>query len=139
MKLKAEELRIGNFVVEEVLGNVPVVGIEENSIWVGVKNMDITRMVTDQKYHISLIEIKPILLTRDLLVDCGFSPRRKDGCFLKIPNTNLTFYYNEGVISIEDNDWLEEKLQNINHLHQLQNLYFALTGEELTYTPTPLK
>lgn len=24
---------------------------------------------------------------------------------------------------------------NMHHVHQLQNLYFALTGEELTYTP----
>ena len=31
-----------------------------------------------------------------------------------------------------EGDW---KLLDIKSLHQLQNLYFALTGEELNYTP----
>jgi len=72
--------------------------------------------------------IEPIPLTEEILVNwCGFDRKigygfvnnRIHGNFFKsIDETYFTYtYYNVRI--------------KINHLHQLQNLYFALTGEEL--------
>jgi hypothetical protein len=30
--------------------------------------------------------------------------------------------------------WKGTQIKNINYVHQLQNLYFSLTGEELIFT-----
>lgn len=63
--------------------------------------------------------IKPIQLTEKILLKCGFvydGMYRIKGMSIWMCN-DMFLCYKNGVI--------------IQHLHQLQNLYFALTGEEL--------
>ena len=74
-------------------------------------------------------EYKPIPLTEEILLKCGF---KKDTKGVLVLNKNIyslilwggevSVYLkiDESVLSIE-----------INYLHQLQNLYFALSGQEL--------
>ena len=74
-------------------------------------------------------EYKPIPLTEEILLKCRF---KKDTKGVLVLNKNIyslilwggevSVYLkiDESVLSIE-----------INYLHQLQNLYFALTGQEL--------
>lgn len=72
--------------------------------------------------------VHPVLLTEDVLLKCGF----KQG---KMQHGDLCFYWNGQVVAygIFYDDLNEVLIDNssIKYLHQLQNLYFALTGEEL--------
>lgn len=68
------------------------------------------------------IEFVPIKLTEEILLKCGFDIK-------SVPyhciNGNVVLYHSKG-------DFLYKYTGiEIKHLHQLQNLYFALTGEEL--------
>jgi hypothetical protein len=73
-------------------------------------------------------ECQSIPLTEEWLVKFGFESNNSTSNFLT--------YYNERYdyrIEIYQNGdvWFDE-LRKIQHVHQLQNLYFVLTGEELT-------
>lgn len=75
-------------------------------------------------------QIQPIPLTPEILEKCGFE------------FDTITFSKSYLLLAEGDNGfdvWVgglsKVKLNPINYLHQLQNLYFALTGEELTFKP----
>lgn len=111
--MKANELRIGNLVTD----SIGILEIGENA-------------------KIEFCDIyNPITLTEDILLKCGFD---------KIDNE---FYYtlisNEFYIKIEDSKnvfWVyfdeqpNHPITCVFNLHQLQNLYFALTENELNVT-----
>ena len=74
---------------------------------------------------------KPIPLTTEILERCGFDRN----CILKISQRlNIEWSYGKEVWLTKEGEVIYE-FENTQHLHQLQNLYFALTGEELNYTP----
>jgi hypothetical protein len=99
--MKVNDLRIGNW----VRSYNPI--IEEESEWQIYKtDMVIICEAEDISYY------KPILLTEEWLLKFGF---------VKDKLTNYDWYKGDFEICIHD----------IKHVHQLQNLYHALTGEEL--------
>lgn len=75
---------------------------------------------------------EPIPLTEEILLKCGFE-KYSEGNFvlgnfiLSYLTTDENFEFEYKVSGIDS--WL---LKDIKYLHQLQNLYFALTNEELT-------
>lgn len=85
-------------------------------------------------------DLRPIPLTPELLEKCGFEKFPYDAddedveyWILKLPESGQISYYKPGEFFVSDThspDFYGAKV-NITHLHQLQNLYFALTGEEL--------
>lgn len=119
--MEARELRIGNWITiwnnEHQVSSSIIIAIEKNTIG-----------------------YKPIPLTEEWLLKLGFSSKYKS-CHIKwnilgfdldqksdedddgnkIPQEQV-FYFNYQV--------------DIKYVHQLQNLYFALTGEELTIKQT---
>lgn len=114
--MKANELRIGNLV--EI--NAPI----------------INKVIAVDVYHISKIKknkdcCKPIPLTEEWLLKFGFEKTEWDNnnSFRKmIGNNDYTIvFYSNGICEISD-----IITKKIDYVHQLQNLYFALTGEELT-------
>ncbi len=104
--MKANELRIGNWFIEK----------------------DEVKQFDGDFYH--LLGCDPIPLNTNWLLKLGFEY-----------NDNIGLYQKDGFdVDIEDGvychfylneygDWYKD----IEYVHQLQNLYFALTGEELTY------
>jgi len=85
----------------------------------------------------------PIPITPEILEKCGFVKEilEMSGCsvFTKGDSWRIAHKYRDG-----DNEfhlWHTQvspptwSLLSLNYLHQLQNLYFALTGTELNYTP----
>jgi hypothetical protein len=77
------------------------------------------------------INLKPIPLTEDWLIRLGFE-QAMNGWFCKkeylwLRQYKLNNQWFAGVNGIGDID-----CTRIDYVHQLQNLYFALTGEELT-------
>lgn len=114
--MKASDLRIGNLVEQ---GEVR--GIINFRVFVG-----------DEAIHIS--NIKPIPLTEEILLKCGFE-NNYDVLYFYLDNDNYSLCYNPKgfFISTFDDD---EQISSINvpdfkHLHQLQNLYYAITNQEL--------
>lgn len=114
--MKANELRIGNIIADNK-GNEETVHklAHYNEVLHQINDMD-------EGYY------NPIPLTEYWLVRLGFERK---------PADNSDFYFQFGHIKIfgyDANGYFTNQLVRqikINHIHQLQNLYFALTGEEL--------
>jgi hypothetical protein len=120
--MKANELRIGNWVNEyDALG-----GLFYSQVGWGI----IGDLVD------GLIPCEPIPLTLEILEKAGFDRDyvfEKWGIYLKkhdYDTDRLTFRESEGFICFDGIKY-RTLFPHIKYLHQLQNLYFALTGEEL--------
>ena len=95
----------------------------------------------DGKYYNYQIEAKdfandnyknfePIKLTEEWLVKLGFTD--EGDFFMNELQKDLVIYYDEGKVQIgSDFGTVESNLNHIHYVHQLQNLYSALTGTEL--------
>lgn len=113
--MKITDIRIGNLITyqDENETTEPII------IKVGVS--DIVLMNENFKS----VKYEPIELTEDWLVKVGFD-KKGDGEYY------LSYY----TIVIDDEITLWQgycRLCVFKYLHQLQNLYFSLTGEELNY------
>ena len=123
--MKANELRIGNY-LNGKQGHVVISEIRINN---SVKIHDNT-----SSFSVGIC-LTPIELTEEWLEKLGFK------CILDIsysfpkPYDNLELAY-YGSINGFKKGWVINKLfglsNGIKYVHELQNLYFALTGEELT-------
>ena len=119
--INTKEFRRGNYINDIALGVCEVVAIFTNSIEVCKLNKP------NVSYLISNIE--PIPLTEEWLLIMGF-----EKCEHK---TEPQYYKDCEEISVrlfpkEKYFTLAYLGTEIKYLHELQNLYFALTGEELT-------
>jgi hypothetical protein len=111
--MKASELRIGNWLYSGIT--------KENFVIDGYDILNIDEGDDEGK-------TKPIELTEEWLFRCGFE------------KTNEVWYIKDhleislsGLFSFT---WLNDLFTlryKLSYVHQLQNLYFALTGEELKY------
>ena len=118
--MKANELRLGNIIL---LDNCQerIDSITENIL--SVEGMN-------GCYSIS--EIKPISLTEQWLIDFGFHYlKTMEGYKIyELNNIRLSIYMSND----KNGAWLSVYRGTIivKFIHQLQNLYYALTGEKLT-------
>jgi hypothetical protein len=82
--------------------------------------------------------IEPIPLTPEILEKCGFV-KTESKSYRTGKEVVFYAYHKDGLVynTIQVLWWLFNRVMpnQIKHLHQLQNLYFALTGEELTFKP----
>lgn len=131
--MKASELRIGNFVglnLKEFPENYFTVFEVANS------NMVVQDGLTPHGFRdLSYFDaelLEPIPLTEEWLLKFGFVD--DNGSFYKIPVGGSELFINPEngmVVWIERNNNVFNNPALIEYVHQLQNLYFALTGEEL--------
>lgn len=119
--MKTSELRQGNIVDYECTYHKITMIFKQSvqSYWIGAKEHYI-----NNNYTCSIDSIKPIPLTEELLLKCGFK-RDSD---LKNSLCKFGIWFN---VKNMEATYLSQKLIKINYLHQLQNLYWCLTGEEL--------
>jgi hypothetical protein len=112
--MKSNELRIGNYYL---------------SFGVDLKQVE---TLTKDKI---LIDFTPIPLTKEWLLNLGFK-KDVDGSFMK---NDISIFLDK---RFKTNLFLQENQDNfkwfsyeckIQYVHQLQNLYFALTGDELIF------
>ena len=121
--MKASELRIGNILYWESKNGVT---LPQNLVisWVILGNFD--------AQNIFCKDYTPIQLTEEWLLKFGFEYHHDTPHPNKVYRKNwsegyfdlehiISFYFGGNFISVE-----------LKYVHQLQNLYFALTGEELT-------
>jgi len=135
--MNAKELRIGNLIKLTDTGEIiTVTGIMQDSH--GVKVFGIT---SDGTYCNPWIEnCEPITLTEDWLIRSGFVKDNNDDFddFIYEKNMVYIFQHKYNLSSfnypnlMKYGDLNEYKCATpIYYVHQLQNLYFALTGSEL--------
>ena len=126
--MRANELRIWNYVRFYAT----------ESIITAINNNDEENSYVDVASYndIPIEDLNPIPLTEEWLVKFGF---------IKIKYLNeyfvqeIGYKFNDMILrygSFDGHrfyfDFANEKVINVKHVNQLQNLYFALTGEELT-------
>jgi hypothetical protein len=106
--MKATQFRIGNLV-----------------IWKGSgKEFEIT---LQSLYEGANLDWKPLPITKEILFRCGFKECQLGG--LSIKTDEYEFIEFNSVLLC----WVNGTKKPIKYVHQLQNLYFALTQNELKY------
>ena len=131
--LKANELRIGNLINWGV-NIVPIRSIHTESVLKDNVSVYIELNEKLQNYCLNITDIEPILLTEEWLLNFGFERHHadysNDVIYIKnVPNNNEFIW---GVYPFElGSGFVINKSKSLKYVHQLQNLYFALTGEEL--------
>lgn len=113
-KIKANELRIGNYINEAICGHVMV----SANILVHIEKSD---------------NYSPIELTEDILLGIGATKSYNDGelhfdRFRLIWKQSFNYWY---VISLNEKAYLTK----IEYLHEWQNFVFVMNGQELTFIP----
>lgn len=137
--MKANELRIGNLLevgINDKLESIYSIVQEVNERIILIKDGNILR-------NMPLYVLKPIPLTEEWLFKFGFKQSDNDLFELIVVNNeeiqyDIWFRTESGLYAnIESFQVVTEEQTNlpflhIKNVHQLQNLYFALTNEELT-------
>jgi hypothetical protein len=127
--MKANELRIGNIVSKHrYIGNY--------WSWTFISHEDIYSIACGNEKNYNPIPLtEEWLLKFDMEFTDGFSSSRK----LYLNNyehdiSKITYSPKEGLLRLSNGDTKGTMLiPHIKYVHQLQNLYFALTGIELTF------
>lgn len=133
--MKPNELRIGNYIQREDLASGEPRFEQVLELSNKVTTTGPVKVICDYD------DIEPIPLTEQWLKDFGFLYKDGDQCYINnffhIEDRNKDEFLSEkdkiilkdsfGVWKYDSSCFLSE----IKHVHQLQNLYFALTGEEL--------
>lgn len=123
--MKANELRIGNYFFREneykelIIDEIYSINRKGVNLWA----MD-DDICVNQEYN----EITPIPLTEEWLLKFGKKAEKNDdyGGF-------IIYYPNGNGMRIKNNEWSSQHISvKLEYVHQLQNLYFALTNEKLT-------
>lgn len=117
--IKPNELRIGNYIKH---GGAVVI-VEEV-----LKEGAMVKFLPNQTGNM-FDGMKPIPITEEWLIRFGFKIRSNPN------NPDNSFFWDNGEVKMIQSDKLYcsdiVSTIEIKHVHQLQNLYFALTGEEL--------
>ncbi|MCT3691033.1 hypothetical protein HZQ92_05535 [Elizabethkingia anophelis] len=117
--MEGKELRIGNYIKHsELLGITEVMAVGKDYIHI---------LFNKETLYESIKWFTPIPLTEEWLLKLGFKKSKFSSNCFKITN-GYKFDFAGGEVLYLDSI----RLEHIKYIHQLQNLHFALGGEELT-------
>lgn len=132
---EANELKIGNWVkydgeLYKVIGIVTSInsnGTRYFRTQLETREGDFSKAKTQEW-------INPIPLTPEILEKCGWTYNNESDLFEIYGDARMSMVFRENVQSyVMFNSILKALIaKRITYIHQLQNLFFALTGEELT-------
>jgi hypothetical protein len=141
--LHAKELRFGNKVFNKRGEVITVQQIHSSSIVYdtainvsrrhlskvsGFYNASYTTEVLEVVKEAEMQEIEPIKLTPKVLESCGFRNFVRDEWILTYGNTHTDFELREDGLRLRH---ATPSRVSIKYLHQLQNFFYAIAGEEL--------
>ena len=128
--MKTKDLRLGNYVTDNSGFTMYVVGIYEDTVLLNFKGNE------GDVWKVNIKDVKPINLTEKRFLKCGFIANNnyefpafdefihKDNKWFGVGEFNGKYY----IVDFLDQLGCEHKLL---YLHQLQNLFYALTKKEL--------
>lgn len=153
--MKVNEYKIGNYIhatheVEIDRGNGIIEDVE-TTLLLRIRGIDEDGQLVDGSCAFSLEEIgtdyqlekymdlQPIPLTEEWLFNFGFEVQETSESLKGFGRDDIDYIFLSGITENKNMIliWsikLNGVLTHVEHVHQLQNLYFALTGEELTLT-----
>jgi hypothetical protein len=130
--IKATELRIGNYI----------------KLMFNYEDYETIQVTSDELVDVDKkrADYEPLPLTEEWLFKFGFKNIDKgDNDYITYTDSNHDYYLQidvrrkDGKYSILDNsfdDLRDFSMVDISYVHQLQNMYFTLTGEELILNKT---
>ena len=136
-KMKATELRIGNLVLDDTSDNIMIVS--------KIESVSYTEWNSGDKYNISCLQFgtkqsyydgnfKPIPLTEEWLLKFGFEKDDFSSRFIAYKNKIRLIH------DTQKNTFLVDSVNHVKlylqYVHQLQNLFHSLCGEELQINAT---
>ena len=127
--MNVNELRIGNYITTSYRGFKIFLITEINK---GTVSFD--SLVDNFSSYTIYPYVKPIPLTEEILLKCGFKKREystADKWFIGENPITYDWMFELTWINGDSSPFFKNGFHKINYLHQLQNLYFILTGEEL--------
>ncbi len=120
--MKNSDLRVGNYVEEEVLGNVKIIEIHSKKVVIEALVLLENKEIIKENFTVSLSDISPIEIDNDIIEN--WWSRRED------KNDDLQF-----ATPLDCKKQKHLVIGNYyikcNYLHQLQNAYYSITGKEL--------
>lgn len=124
--ISPQELRIGNWFSHTNENGTFNLQVEE------IRSTGVITPWNGGSWFVSFDKLDPIHLTEEIILKCGFEKREmtEDGIIYGLLNTTIIY----GKTTDGDYAFFLNKYCNdvhLKHLHQLQNLYFALVGKEL--------
>lgn len=112
------ELRLGNYVMQ-------------HDYSIGNRQIEVNQLSISEVNYLGNEYCTPISITKEWLVKFGFN-QKEEG-----------LYFKKGIIVVDPDDYLVLldtvdpeyyiELPHIKYVHQLQNLYFDITGKELNF------
>ena len=126
--LSATELRIGNFISINF-------GNRDDGKIITVDGVSDCEIFNEETGYSLCNEFNPIMITEQWLLDFGFNQNIETQWYIHFDNMCLTLYEDlpQYIVEIHDMEMNDSSifLMSIQYVHQLQNLFFALTQEEL--------
>jgi hypothetical protein len=121
--MKASELRIGNFVKDK------------NAQYKTVNGFSTILATSIYQFNLGDLELDALPLTEEWLLKFGFVKEPRDSgevafCMSENDCNVIIQDFGDGFLFIWELSFMGKP---IKYVHQLQNLYFALTGKELEY------
>lgn len=126
--MKIHELRIGNLVKCKTSNDSAIYSV----IQIDGFGLKVRLSHPRHTEFTPLDRIKPIPLTEEILLKCGFRKTNLEGYDVHFKYTNPLL--RSDITAIYNSDFslkLDGVARGIKYLHRLQNLFFDLTGKEL--------
>ena len=132
--MDVKELRIGNLVKDDECIIVIVEALSgDNALVNGYGENEVLFSKKGYPNVLFESEIYPIKLTEEILLKCWFKyESNHDWYELNVNNITLSINCDGEAYYYDDEEFMwVHILKTTEYLHRLQNLYFALTGQEL--------
>jgi len=117
--MKIQELRIGNLIFRKS----DMFKSEVHSVWPNSVKLWCNPLALFDE-----AEVEPIPLSEEILLKCGFEKSLMYSNDLQLTFGQSTIFFNVKSSTVEIGDFV---IENFKYLHQIQNLIFSLTGQEL--------
>lgn len=118
--MKANEIRVGNWIKDPRQYNPKFFPKTENGYFKATAR--------DIQYA---DEFESIKLTEEILLKCGFYKTGITELYLLTDTINISWFEEDPTVIEINSENIYSYIVNCEFLHQLQNIYFALTGQEL--------
>lgn len=121
--MKTSELRIGNLFLDSKTNLIVEINMI-NSLHI---QTGVTRHQDKELYHLRFDELTPIPLTSEWMKDFGFET---DSDYSDCFHNDIAIYAGD-TFTYNASYFEHDNLIEIKYVHELQNLYYELTKEEL--------
>ena len=132
-KMEAKDLRIGSQVSQRIEGSTKVLFMQ-NTVE-GIKYSNAWYVLLGGNW-VNIEDIEPIPLTEEWLLGFGAHKSNKFTYWISVSNLKAELHFEafknrDEIVTRIIGSFSDLILDRIKYVHQLQNLYFALTNEEL--------